>query len=302
MSHSSALLAGSLTANLYQFVTSRPLVVESSWGSRRISFYNKEALYFSGANSLEVGSVNHLQMGIGPLPCVPATEASEHHYQALNLSFSWVGLHGFFRVLESGAKRKGRDSFFLAHLCVGFLFPGSVSRPPPPPFSCAPSQTLLHIQLVTHTHNFVTHTHAQRAHTHTHFVTHNLSHAIGHTHTHAHNFVTHSFVTHTIFLTQPLLQTLFATHTQLCHTHTIFHTQLCHTHLCHTHTTLSHIILHTQPCHTIFHTHTTLSHTSFTQNFVTHNFVAHIFVTHTQLCHTHLCHAQSFTHNCVSHR
>ena len=172
-------------------------------------------------------------MGIGPLPCVPATEASEHHYQALNLSFSWVGLHGFFRVLESGAKRKGRDSFFLAHLCVGFLF-----------LVLYPVRLLLLFRALRPRHSYtynLSHTHTHNARTHTHTLSHIIFHMQLATHTHAHNFVTHSFVTHTHNLSHTaLLQTFlphthnFATRTQSFTRNFVTHIFVTHTQLCHT--------------------------------------------------------------------
>ena len=91
----------------------------------------------------------------------------------------------------------------------------------------------------------------------------------------------------------------------LCHTHTIFHTQLCHTQsLTHTqrqfvtHNFVTHnFVTHTQSftttlshTHTIFHT-TTLSYT----HNLRHTHTQTIF--HTQLCHTQLCHTHNLSHN-----
>ena len=110
-------------------------------------------------------------------------------------------------------------------------------------------------------------------------------------HTHTQLCHTHTQLCHRQSFAQLLRHTQLLCHTQLCHiqlgtlchTHTIFLTQLCHTQLFHTHTTLSEAIFHTQLCHTHSLSRTSLSHTLSHTICHTHSFVTHT-IFYTQIC------------------
>ena len=191
------------------------------------------------------------------------------------------------------------------HLFVtyNFVTPTSLSH-------TALSHTIVHAQLchthlsVTHTqlchtpsfpHNFVTHN----------FVTHHLCQKqLCHTPSFTHIFVKH---THTQLCHTPSFTYILVTH-HLSHTslsHTIFiHNVVTH-HL--PHTSLSHTIFHTHLCYTPSFTHILVTHhlchtpsSTHTHNFSTHILVTH-HLSHTTLVHTTL-HIQPFTSSIIHHR